>query len=126
MTLVLLLHINVFAADTGFVDSFKSRIIEATVSAYFALKGYGTVKKIELNSAERTIALSLMPEGETQELNIFVGNYSLVAKEQKAYLVLSKITTNRIWLTRIFADHMPNGISVPLDESMGSFGKVMF
>lgn len=123
---ILLFNNPIFASDLSFADNLKSKMIEHVVSAYFAIKGYGLVKKIELNSIDKTIAIRLMPEGETQELNILVGNYSLVEKERKIYIVLNKITTNRIWLNRIFADHMPNGISVPLDESVAAFGKTVF
>ncbi len=126
LVLQLVFQLHIFAGELSFGDSFKSKIIERAVAVYFLMKGYGTVKKIEINSANKTIAINLMPEGEKDELNIFIGSYSLAAKEQKVYLTLNKITTNRIWLNRIFADHMPQGINIPLDESAGTVGRAVF
>jgi hypothetical protein len=43
-----------------------------------------------------------------------IGTYAtkVIAKEE--YLILQKVQTNRIWLNRIFADHMGEGIKIPL------------
>jgi hypothetical protein len=34
--------------------------------------------------------------------------------DKEEYLILQNVQTNRTWLNRIFADHMQEGIKVPI------------
>jgi hypothetical protein len=40
-------------------------------------------------------------------------------------LVLQQVQTNRVWLNRIFADHMEEGIKVPLGIASKSAGALL-
>ncbi|MDD2828186.1 MAG: hypothetical protein PHW18_01280 [Sulfuricurvum sp.] len=123
----LLLLIFAFSsyADTSTIDSFRSKILTAAVSAYFEIKGYGKVENATINSEQKTLHFTLMPEGETQKLVIDIGSYYTQKIDGEDTLVLQNIKTNRIWLTRMFADHMAKGINVPLGMASKGLGGML-
>lgn len=123
VTLWLVVFLSVGQADSGF-DSFRSKVMMTAVSWYFANKGYGKVENISVDTAKKTINFLLLPEGETQKLSIAIGEYQTATVDQKEYLVLKKIETNRVWLNRIFADHLPEGIKIPLNGSLKGAGSL--
>ena len=69
---------------------------------------------VTVDTTKKTIRFNLSPEGEKQPLNVEIGSYSMLTEEKEEYLILQKVQTNRVWLNRIFADHMQEGIKVPL------------
>jgi hypothetical protein len=43
-----------------------------------------------------------------------IGQYQIKTVDKEEVLVLQDVQTNRVWLNRIFADHMKDGIKIPL------------
>lgn len=114
----------VFAEELSMMDSFRSKVLTSAVSIYFNSRGYGKVENVTVDTTKKTLKFILMPEGEKQPLNIAFGSYTTVTVDQQEYLVLQKVQTNRIWLNRIFADHMGDGIKVPLGTVAKSAGSL--
>ncbi len=111
------------ATELSQMDSFRSKILTSAVSLYFQSRGYGTVENATVDTTKKTLNFILAPEGETQKLFITIGSYMTFTIDNKEYLVLQKVQTNRVWLNRIFADHMQEGIKIPLgtmSKGMGS------
>jgi hypothetical protein len=102
------------AADLTTMDKFRSQILTTAVSFYFKSRGYGTVENVSVDTTKKSLRFLLLPEGEKQPLNIVIGSYATKTVDKEEYLILQKVQTNRIWLNRIFADHMEEGIKVPL------------
>lgn len=102
------------AAELSTMDSIRSKVMTSAVSLYFNARGYGKVDDITVDTNKKTLKFMLHPEGETQPLSVAVGSYQTLTIDKEEYLVLQKVQTNRTWLNRIFADHMPEGIKVPL------------
>jgi hypothetical protein len=96
------------------MDTIRSKILTSAVSLYFGARGYGKVENITVDTAKKTVRFTLQPEGETQKLAVSIGSYMTLTVDKEEYLILQKVQTNRIWLNRIFADHMPEGIKIPL------------
>lgn len=102
------------SADLSTMDSIRSKLLTSAVSLYFNARGYGKVDNVTVDTTKKTIRFNLSPEGEKQPLNVEIGSYSMLTEEKEEYLILQKVQTNRVWLNRIFADHMQEGIKVPL------------
>lgn len=102
------------AADLSTMDSIRSKILTSAVSLYFSARGYGKVDNVTVDTTKKTLSFTLMPEGEKQPLSVVIGSYMTLTIDKEEYLILQKVQTNRIWLNRIFADHMEDGIKVPL------------
>lgn len=102
------------ATELSTMDSIRSKILTSAVSLYFNARGYGKVENVTVDTTKKTLSFNLLPEGETQKLSVVIGSYMTLTIDKEQYLVLQKIQTNRVWLNRIFADHMEEGIKVPL------------
>ncbi len=112
-------------AEVSSLDNFRSKLMTSAVSMYFSSKGYGKVENVTVDTTKRTLNFILLPEGETQKLTIAIGYYHTEVIDKEDTLVLQKIQTNRIWLTRFFADHMEEGIKIPLGVTSKGFGGLL-
>lgn len=113
LILVLLLS-SVQGAELSTMDTIRSKLLTSAVALYFSARGYGKVENVTVDTTKKTLRFTLMPEGEKQPLNVAIGSYMTLTIEKEEYLILQKVQTNRVWLNRIFADHMDEGIKVPL------------
>lgn len=102
------------SAELSTMDSIRSKILTSAVSLYFGARGYGKVENVTVDTTKKTLSFNLLPEGEAQKLSVAIGSYMTITIDKEQYLVLQKVQTNRVWLNRIFADHMDEGIKVPL------------
>ncbi len=113
------------SAELSTMDTLRSKILTSAVSLYFKARGYGKVDNITVDTTKKTLNFTLLPEGEKQPLNVAIGSYTTMSEEKEEYLVLQKVQTNRIWLNRIFADHMEEGIKVPLGAVSKGAGSLL-
>lgn len=113
------------AQELSMMDSMRSKFLTSAISIYFSAQGYGTVENVTVDTTKKTMHFVLFPQGETQKLSIAIGHYQTEVIEKKDYLILQKVETNRIWLNRIFADHMSEGIKVPLGIASKGAGTLL-
>jgi hypothetical protein len=115
LVLIALLFVaNVQASELSTMDTIRSKILTSAVSIYFGARGYGKVDNVTVDTTKKSLRFVLLPEGEKQPLNVSIGSYMTLTIDKEEYLILQKVQTNRVWLNRIFADHMEEGIKVPL------------
>lgn len=107
-------------ADSNKLDKVRSKILTSVVSLYFKAQGYGTVENVTIDTTKRSLNFVLLPEGEVQKLTISIGHYEIITNNNKSFLVLEEIQTNRIWLTRFLKDHLKEGIKISLGDSTTS------
>jgi hypothetical protein len=110
----LLLFSTANSAELSTMDSIRSKILTSAVSLYFKTRGYGKVENVTVDTSKKTLSFNLLPEGETQKLSVVIGSYMTLTIDKEEYLILQNVQTNRTWLNRIFADHMQEGIKVPI------------
>lgn len=111
--------------ELSMMDSMRSKFLTSAISIYFSAQGYGTVENVTVDTTKKTMSFVLFPQGETQKLSVAIGRYNTEVIEKKDYLILQKVETNRIWLNRIFADHMSEGIKVPLGIASKGAGTLL-
>jgi len=116
---------SVNGAELSTMDTIRSKILTSAVSLYFSARGYGKVDNVTVDTTKKTLSFTLMPEGEKQPLSVAIGSYMTLTIDKEEYLILQKVQTNRIWLNRIFADHMEEGIKVPLGIVSKGAGSVL-
>ncbi|MDD5051540.1 MAG: hypothetical protein PHO27_02270 [Sulfuricurvum sp.] len=109
-----LLLSSVHGVELSTMDSIRSKILTSAVSLYFKSRGYGKVENVTVDTSKKMLTFNLLPEGETQRLSVVIGSYMTLTIDKEEYLILQNVQTNRIWLNRIFADHMQEGIKVPI------------
>jgi len=102
------------SAELSTMDSIRSKILTSAVSLYFKTRGYGKVENVTVDRSKKMLSFNLLPEGETQKLSVVIGSYMTLTIDKEEYLILQNVQTNRTWLNRIFADHMQEGIKVPI------------
>lgn len=112
--ILLFLLSTTHCAELSTMDSIRSKLLTSAVSLYFNARGYGKVENVTVDTTKKNLRFTLLPEGEKQPLNVSIGSYMTLTIEKEEYLILQKVQTNRVWLNRIFADHMEEGIKVPL------------
>lgn len=125
MLVTFLLFSSLCGTELSTMDSIRSKILTSAVSLYFKARGYGKVDNVTVDTTKKTLAFTLMPEGEKQPLNINIGSYMTLTIDKEEYLILQNVQTNRVWLNRIFADHMEEGIKVPLGAVTKGAGSVL-
>lgn len=114
LIITLLLFGSLQGSELSTMDTIRSKILTSAVSIYFSARGYGKVDNVTVDTTKRSLRFVLLPEGEKQPLNVSIGSYMTLTIDKEEYLILQKVQTNRVWLNRIFADHMEEGIKVPL------------
>lgn len=124
LLLCVLLSVSGLAQPSS-LDTFRSKLLTSAVSLYFSSKGYGRVENVTIDTTKKTLNFVLLPEGEAQKLIVSIGCYHTEVIDKEDTLVLQNIQTNRIWLTRIFADHMEEGIKIPLGVASKGFGGLL-
>ncbi len=102
------------ASELSQLDTFRSKLLTSAVAFYFNAKGYGKIENITVDTTKKNLNFLLVPEGETQKLSVMIGQYQIKTVDKEEVLVLQDVQTNRVWLNRIFADHMKEGIKIPL------------
>lgn len=122
---LLLLFSTLHSAEFSTMDAFRSKILTSAVSLYFGARGYGKVENVTVDTTKKTLSFTLFPEGEKQPLSVAIGSYMTLTVDKEEYLVLQKVQTNRTWLNRIFADHMEEGIKVPLGTVSKGAGSLL-
>ncbi len=72
------------------------------------IEPYGTVVDLHLNTADRSLSLTLQLKGEENPIDLHVREYSFSTDEGKSLLLIdgSKVETTREWLTRLIRDHV--------------------
>lgn len=123
--ITLVLMSSVHSDELSTMDTIRSKILTSAVSLYFSARGYGMVENVTVDTTKKTLRFSLLPEGETQKLSVLIGSYMTLNVDKEEYLILQKVQTNRVWLNRIFADHMKEGIKVPLGTVSKGAGSLL-
>lgn len=77
---------------------------------------------LKLNTAERSLSVSLHLKGEESPININVREYSLTTKDGRTFVEIdgSKIETSREWLTTLIQDQLGQR-SFPIPENLARF-----
>jgi hypothetical protein len=86
------------------------------------LRKYGTMLDLKLNTAERSLSVSLHLKGEENPIDIIVREYSLVTKDGRTFVEIDghKIETSREWLTTLIQDQLGRR-SFPIPENLARF-----
>ena len=91
-------------------NSAKDRMISmgAKTHGNKYIESYGTILDLQLNTAERSLSLTILLKGEETPVDIHVREYAFSTDDGKSFLVIdgSKINTSREWLTKLAQDHV--------------------
>jgi len=101
----------------------KDWLIEKTAVAMLnqsVLKPYGTLARMKLDTAARSIDAELELKGETQRVRIQVNEYELLEESGRSFFVIKSILTSREWLTALARDFAV-GRKFEVPESVRSF-----
>ena len=85
----------------------KDWLVEKTGTAMLnqsVLKPYGTLTKLKLDTAARSIEAEVELNGETQPVRIQIHEYELKEENGSLYFMIKKISTSREWLTALALD----------------------
>lgn len=86
----------------------KDLTIGKTLKIYFnkRIENYGSVKKLSLNSTEKSLSMIIHLKGEESEIAIDIDNYKISEENSEIFLNFYKIKTSKIWLTNFLRDHV--------------------
>lgn len=88
----------------GFLSDAKDRLVENVAPAILngsALKPYGRIVQLKLNSREKRMEASLELKGEAEPVRVQVDHYELIWEEGRLLLSIQAISTNKEWLTNL-------------------------
>src|SRR5687767_6203429 len=101
----------------------KDWLIEKTAVAMLnqsVIRPYGTLSRLKLDTAARSIEAELELRGETQRVQIQVNEYELLEENGSSFFVIKSIQTSREWLTTLARDFAV-GRKFEVPESVRSF-----
>jgi len=85
----------------------KDWLVEKTGTAMLnqsVLKPYGTLTKLKLDTAARSIEAEVELNGETQPVRIQIHEYELLEEGDRLFFIIKKVSTSRDWLTALARD----------------------
>jgi len=92
------------------LNTAKDRLIAKSAKTRFnkLIRRYGTMLDFQLNTADRSLAVSLLLKGEQAPIEIHIHEYALLTSKGKTYLEVNgrKIDTSREWLTKLIHDQV--------------------
>jgi len=78
------------------------------------ISDYGKVTNLSLNSKNNSIKLEVMLEGEAEPLYVNVDNYELKNNSGEYEMILTGITTSRMWLNKLSSQYLDGkGFEIP-------------
>ncbi len=86
----------------------------------FIIKEYGKMLKLEIDPRNQTMNLEVLLKGEAESLHVSVGRYACIAANGDSRLMLHDVTTSREWMNALLQGLYPDGVSVPMDETIAS------
>ncbi len=100
------------------LNTAKDKLLAKGAKARFnkLIQRYGTMLDFRLNTADRSVSVSLLLEGEEAPIEIHIHEYALTSNSGKTYLEIDgrKVKTSREWLTRLIQDQVgPQKVVVP-------------
>jgi len=92
------------------LNTAKDRLLAKGAKTRFnkLIRRYGTMLDFHLNTADRSLAVSLLLKGEQAPIEIRIHEYALLDSKGKTYLEINgrKIDTSREWLTKLIHDQV--------------------
>ena len=92
------------------LNTAKDRLLAKSAKTRFnkLIRRYGTMLDFQLNTADRSLAVSLLLKGEQAPIEISIHEYPLLTSKGKTYLEVNgrKIDTSREWLTKLIRDQV--------------------
>jgi len=103
----------------GAKDKSVSKLLLASARQY--LKEFGEVLDLALDSAARSIALEVLPVGETDSIRVSLSGYGLTTDSQgRGWLTFEELATSREWLTMVAVRVLPEKkLRLPSGTPMG-------
>ncbi len=78
------------------------------------LKGIGTMLKLQVVPDQGTMKIEVLLKGESEPLEVTVGEYECLNREEGGELVLRNIETSRQWINALLKGFYPEGVTIPL------------
>jgi hypothetical protein len=72
----------------------------------FRMKRYAKMLKLDINSEDKTIDLTVLLKGEASPIEIHIGHYEVLTDEMQG-IKISNIHTSREWMTELIQAIVP-------------------
>jgi hypothetical protein len=70
------------------------------------IKEYGEMLKFNLNSADKSIEVEVMLEGEKEPLSVKVDRYEMIQENGKYYVKIYGVQTSRAWINTVASTYL--------------------
>jgi len=70
------------------------------------IKEYGEMLKLNLDSAQKSIEMEVMLEGEQEPLKVHVKKYEMREENGKHFLKVKGVTTSREWINTVASSYL--------------------
>jgi hypothetical protein len=105
-------------------DALISNVIKPLVQT--KLNPYGNMTKLSINSADKSIHLSLDLKGESSPIEIHVRDYEVVRDGGNNAIRLGAIETSREWMTQLIKAYLPeNKKTIPIPPAAAAAASVL-
>ena len=92
------------------LNTAKDRLLANSAKTRFnkLIRRYGTMVDFHVNTADRSLSVSLLLKGEQEAIEIRIHEYALLKSKGKTYLEINgrKVDTSREWLTKLIRDQV--------------------
>jgi len=97
-----------FEALANALGNARDRAVEAAARSYLTQKieKFGELRKLEIDSRQKRLALEVALKGETSPVSIRVEKYEIVQRNGDTHIILRQATASREWITAAIEEHL--------------------
>ena len=92
------------------------------LAANQAIKDFGEISHLEVDREDRRITATILLHGEQTAVDVHVGRFEILERNDRTFIQFSDITVSREWMHKVVKQHSPNP-EVELPESMAGIAK---
>lgn len=85
-----------------------------------AIARYGTIQSLSLNSAERSVDVTVLLKGETESISVKIERYSVRKEGGRNFISVEHTRASRPWVQALLEDHL-HGKEYELPAGAGMF-----
>jgi hypothetical protein len=106
----------------------KDIVISTLVKPFLQseLQPYGTMTNLSIDSAAKSIDITLDLKGKPASIQLHLRNYQVVEECGKTFIRFSEVETSREWLNQLIRDYLPEERkTIPIPDKIASVANLV-
>ena len=89
-------------------------VIIGLINRYIA--EFGRVIDFKIDGKSKELSIKVLLAGETESINLTVHNYKIVKTDNKAFFIMLKASSDRLWVNAVLQKVIGKELSIPQEQ----------